>query len=281
MARMSTARHAPFHSPSHGNRLQGKVAIVTGGASGIGAATCRLFAAQGAKVVISDIQDESGLQIQRELGASSAYHHCDVSIESHVASLVDFAIAQHGALHIMFNNAGEAGNSSATLPHLDMDEYTRIMDVNVKGVVHGVKHAARVMHAGGSIICTASVNSLVAMGNNHVYTMAKHAVVGIVKTAALELGAMGVRVNAVSPFVVATPMVTKVLEKMVSGASADDVVHMTKRLGNMPLQGVGVITPSDVAHAALFLGSDESRCVSGHNLLLDGAFTSSRPISFS
>lgn len=188
------------------------MAIVTGGASGIGEATCRLFAAQGAKVVIADIQDEAGLRIQHEIGASSAYRHCDVSVESHVASLVDFALSQHGALHIMFNNAGvtDGGHIGATLAHLNMDEYTRIMDVNVKGVVHGVKHAARVMRAGGSIICTASVTSVVAMGNNHVYTMAKHAVTGIVKTAALELGAAGVRVNAVSPYVVATPMVVKV-----------------------------------------------------------------------
>lgn len=262
--------------PPHALRLQGKVAIVTGGASGIGEATCRLFAAQGARVVIADIQDEAGLRVQREIGATSAYRHCDVSVESDVASLVDFALAQHGALHIMFNNAGvtDGGHMGATLAHFNMEEYTHIMDVNVKGVVHGVKYAARAMQAGASIICTSSVTSVVAMGNNHAYTMAKHAVAGIVKTAALELGPAGVRVNAISPFVVATPLLMKVVEKFVRREDADDVV---RRLSNMPLQGMGTITPHNVAQAVLFLASDESRFVSGHNLLLDGGFTASRP----
>ncbi|MCO5589187.1 hypothetical protein L7F22_043153 [Adiantum nelumboides] len=264
------------------SRLGGKVAIVTGGASGIGEATCRLFASQGAKVIIADIKDEDGHRVQEQIGGPSSYCHCDVTIETEVASLVDFALAKYGALHVMFNNAGvtDGGHIGATLSHLNMDEYMRVMDVNVKGVVHGIKHAARVMQAGGSIICTGSVNSEVAIGNNHAYTIAKHAVAGIVKTAAFELGAMGVRVNAVSPWVVATPMVVQVIEKFVKGITCEDVQRLAQRPDNMPLQGVGGLTPHDVAQTVLFLASDESRFVSGHNLIIDGAFTTSRRFSF-
>lgn len=259
--------------------MEGKVAIVTGGASGIGEATCRLFAAHGAKVVIADIQDEAGGRVTEELGGAAEYRRCNVAREADVASLLDFALSQHGAVHIMFNNAGIVGGQTGALADLNMDEYASVMDVNVKGVVHGVKHAARVMKPGGSIICTASVNSVVALGNNHAYTIAKHAVAGIVKTAAYELGGLGIRVNAISPWVVPTPMVVEVFGRFVAGATAQQVAELAHRPDDVPLQGVGHLTAQDVADAALFLASEESRFVSGHNLLLDGAITCSRRLS--
>ena len=253
---------------------------MTGGASGIGEATCRLWAAEGATVVLADIDVEAGERMVKEIGGATTFHRCDVARESDVSSLVDFTLGQHGALHVMFNNAGVSGPGSA-VSEIDMSGMAHVLDVNVTGVVHGVKHAARVMKPGGSIICTGSVNSHVATGSVHAYTIAKHALLGVVRTAAAELGGAGIRVNSISPWLVPTPMVMAMFRSFMPGATEAHVAGIAYGPSNVPLQGVGTLTPRDVANAALFLASDESRFVNGHSLVLDGGFSTSRRLCFS
>ncbi|XP_074577124.1 momilactone A synthase-like [Curcuma longa] len=247
-------------------RLEGKVAVITGGASGIGEATVKLFVRHGARVIVADVQDEKGKALCADLGSDdvASYVHCDVRLESDVKHAVDTAISLHGKLDIMFNNAGILGSYGSSI--LGEDDTTavfeRMMGVNVLGPLLGTKHAGRAMVAagqGGSIIITASLASVVGMLGHPVYSCSKHAVVGLARSAAAELGKHGVRVNCVSPSVVATPMALSGEEKV-------------KALGEVisALKGV-MLKAEDIAEAALFLASDESRFVSGHNLMVDGA----------
>ncbi|KAL6342141.1 hypothetical protein AAG906_038621 [Vitis piasezkii] len=250
-------------------RLQGKVALITGGASGIGESTARLFSRHGAKVVIADIQDNLGLSVCKDLSPTSAsFVHCDVTNEKEVENAVNLAVATHGKLDIMFNNAGIAGEAKPHILDNDKTEFERVLNVNVVGAFLGTKHAARVMipAGNGSIITTASVCSTVGGGASHAYTSSKHAVVGLARNAAVELGKYGIRVNCVSPYLVATPLAKdffKLDDDGVSGVYSN-------------LKGK-VLNAEDVAEAALYLAGDESKYVSGHNLLVDGGFTVVNP----
>ncbi|KAG9451090.1 hypothetical protein H6P81_011055 [Aristolochia fimbriata] len=253
-------------------RLMGKVAVITGGASGIGECTARLFCRNGAKVVIADIQDEPGRSLCRDLGPERAtYVRCDVTDESHVRSAVDAAVARHGRLDIMFNNAGILDDPKPRIVDNEKADFDRVIAVNLTGVFLGTKHAARVMipNRSGSIVNTGSTGAVVAASGTHAYTCAKHAVVGLTKNAAVELGRFGVRVNCVSPFGVATPMTEgyfklrgEELEKKIDEYATLKGVFMKKE---------------DVAEAAIYLASDESKYVSGHNLVVDGGFTVHNP----
>ncbi|KAI7750716.1 hypothetical protein M8C21_013018 [Ambrosia artemisiifolia] len=195
-------------------RLEGKIAIVTGGAGGIGAATVRLFTNHGAKVVIADINDESGLSLATSLFPLATYVHCNVSSEAEVQTLVDSTMSRYGRVDILFNNAGVLGSQSKhkSIVDLSVDEFDKVMSVNVRGVALGMKHAARVMipNKTGCIISTASVASVMGGMGPHAYTASKHAIVGLTKNAACELGKHGIRVNCISPFGVATPMLVNV-----------------------------------------------------------------------
>ncbi|KAM5562345.1 short-chain dehydrogenase reductase 2a [Rosa sericea] len=148
-------------TPSHPRRLEGKVAIVTGGARGIGEATARLFTRHGAKVVIADVEDSIGTTLANSLGPSVTFVHCDVSLEEDIENLIESTVSRYGQLDIMFNNAGILGNQSKhkSIVNFDVDEFDRVMRVNVRGTALGIKHAARVMipRGGGCIISTASV----------------------------------------------------------------------------------------------------------------------------
>ncbi|KAI9082676.1 hypothetical protein K1719_035545 [Acacia pycnantha] len=180
-----------------------QVAIVTGGAGGIGAESVRLFAQNGASVVIADVQDEPGHQLAASLAPHHvSYHHCDVRDEKQVEQTIAFAVDTYGRLDVMFSNAGIAG-SMAGLLDLDLSAFDNTMAVHVRGVVATIKRAARAMVAGnirGSIICTASVAASVAGCAPYDYTTAKHALVGLVRSTCSELGAYGIRVNCVSPY---------------------------------------------------------------------------------
>ncbi|KAJ8565425.1 hypothetical protein K7X08_008001 [Anisodus acutangulus] len=250
-------------------RLEGKIAVITGAASGIGEATARLFVEHGARVVIADIQDELGLQVVASIGTDKAcYHHCDVTDEKQIEETVACAVEKYGTLDIMFSNAGTLG-TLGTILEMDMTVFDRTMNINVRGSASAVKHAARVMVAKkvrGSIICTASVEAILAGEAPLAYIASKHAVLGVVKAAARELGQHGIRVNCVSPYGIATPMVCKSF-----GGDATTIEARICEKAN--LKGVTLDT-NHIAEAALFLASDESTYVSAHNLAVDGGLSS-------
>lgn len=254
-------------------RLEGKVAVITGGAGGIGASTARLFVRHGAKVVVADVQDKLGPSLCEELGAEGAvsYVHCDVTRDEDVKNAVDFAVAKYGKLDIMYNNAGITGKVYPTVLDADGEDFKRVLDINVCGAFLGAKHAARVMIPAkrGVILFTASIASTCAGESPHAYTTSKHAVVGLMKNLCVELGQYGIRVNAISPCGIATPLLRNAvgLEK----GMLEEVLSASAVLkGPVP-------EPEDVAEAALYLSGDEAKFVSGLNLVVDGGYTTTNP----
>ncbi|XP_050230230.1 secoisolariciresinol dehydrogenase-like [Mercurialis annua] len=253
-------------------RLEGKVALITGGASGIGASTAKVFAHHGAKVVIADIQDELGHSVIEALGPSnSSYVHCNVTDEAQIKNAVDKAVASYGKLDIMFNNAGISDENKQRIIDVEKSDFDRVLGINITGVFLGIKHAARVMipARSGTIISTASVSSRVGAAATHAYCCSKHAVLGLTKNAAVELGQFGIRVNCLSPYALATPLATSFV-----GVGDEELENVMNTLGN--LKGV-TLKAEDIANAALYLASDEGRYVSGHNLFIDGGFTVYNP----
>jgi NAD(P)-dependent dehydrogenase (short-subunit alcohol dehydrogenase family) len=252
------------------NGLQGKVAIVTGGASGIGEATARLFAQHGTRmVVIADIQDQMGHQVATSIGIDKcSYIHCDVADEHQVKSLVESTVQKHGQLHIMFSNAGILSPSDQTVLDLDFSQFDPLFAINVRGMALCVKHAARAMVEGrvrGSIVCTGSVAASHGGKKRTDYCMSKHAVLGLVRSASVQLGVHGIRVNCVSPNALATPLTIKAL-----GKSVEEIEKTYETYAR--LKG-SVLNVKDVADAVLFLACNEF--VSGHDLLVDGSFVGS------
>jgi NAD(P)-dependent dehydrogenase (short-subunit alcohol dehydrogenase family) len=250
-------------------RLQGKVAAITGAASGIGEATARRFIEEGAYVVIGDIQDERGSALAAELGDGASFIHCDVTEEADVAGLVDAAVAAYGHLDVMMNNAGVVG-ARGPIAQVAMDEYDLTMAILLRSTFMGMKHAARVMQPReiGSIISLASTAGVQGGLGPHVYAAAKHGVVGLTKNVAAELCRSGIRVNCIAPGSTATPMVAKahLNDHEALGAVAERLADLSPIKGRPGL-------PIDVANVALFLASDEAGNVNGHCLTVDGGLT--------
>ncbi|KAF6999205.1 hypothetical protein CFC21_015268 [Triticum aestivum] len=285
-------------------RLEGKVAIVTGGARGIGEAIVRAFVRHGARVVIADIDDAAGEALAAALGgALCSYVHCDVSVEADVERAVGCCVARYGRLDVLCNNAGVlgrqappsgagAGAKSGGIATLDAAEFDRVLRVNTLGAALGMKHAARAMlqrrGAGGSIVSVASVAGVLGGMGPHAYTASKHALVGLTKNAACELGEHGIRVNCVSPFGVATPMLVNAWRhshhdededgSAAAPVSAEEVEKAEEMVRGMATLKGTTLRAGDIAEAALFLASDESRYISGHNLVVDGGVTTSRNV---
>ncbi|CAN6289725.1 unnamed protein product [Urochloa humidicola] len=273
-------------------RLEGKVAIVTGGARGIGEAIVRLFAKHGARVVIADIDGAAGEALASALGQQVSFVRCDVSVEDDVRRAVEWAVSRHGGrLDVYCNNAGVLGRqtrAAKSILSFDAGEFDRVLRVNALGM----KHAALAMapRRAGSIVSVASVAGVLGGLGPHAYTASKHAIVGLTKNAACELGAHGVRVNCVSPFGVATPMLINAWRQGHDGAGGDDddldldiavpsdeeVEKMEEVVRELATLKGTTLRPRDIAEAVLFLASDESRYISGHNLVVDGGVTTSR-----
>ena len=228
----------------------------------------RLFAENGASIVAADIQDELGLHVTASISSNKVtYHHCDVRDENQVEETVNYTLQKYGSLDILFSNAGILGSLSGIMD-LDLNEFDNIMATNVRGVAATIKHAARTMVARnikGSIICTASVAASLGGSGPNGYTISKHALVGVVRSACSELGDYGIRVNCVSPFGVATPLACK-------GFNVEPHEVEASSCSKSNLKGV-VLKARHIAEAALFLASDDSAFISGHNLVVDGGFS--------
>jgi NAD(P)-dependent dehydrogenase (short-subunit alcohol dehydrogenase family) len=242
--------------------LAGKVAVVTGGASGIGRATVERFLDEGAQVVIADIDAEAGAALAAELGDAAAFHQTDVADADQVQALVDFTVGHFGGLHVMFNNAGVA-SAMARFLHDDLSDFTKVMNINVLGVLLGCQRAARHMKAngGGSIINTSSTAGLDAGAGLVTYRATKAAVIHASRSIALDVAQYGVRVNCLVPGQIRTAMTTY---------DMDSVMQFTQ-----PLNRVG--RPDDVAEAAVFLASDRSAQITGIVLPVDGGTTAGPP----
>lgn len=253
-------------------RIEGKVALITGAASGIGEATAELFAREGARVVLADVQDDLGRQVLeriREAGGTAEYVHCDVSVSEDVGGMVRAAVDTYGRLDILYNNAGLA--RGGTITEISEDDWDLVIDVDLKSVYLGCKYAIPEMRkaGGGSIISTASIAGLRGSPRLNAYSAAKAAVINLTRSVAAEAGSFGIRVNCICPGIIVTPIWRQI------GVMADAQQQaLLQRMGQrVLLQRVGM--PDDVARGALFLASEDASYVTGHALVIDGGMTAS------
>ena len=253
-------------------RLAGKVAVITGATSGIGEATALLFGREGASVVVSGRNGARGEEIAAAIGSGAVFHEADVRAEDDVARLVDVAVSRFGRLDVLFNNAGApvAGDID-TVTEADVDHAMRLL---VGSVLFGIKHGARVMRGtgGGSIINNSSIAAHRAGQGGLLYSAAKAAVSHVTALAGAQLGPDGIRVNAISPGAIATPIFWGG-STVASGLDAADNERKQAKLERnlaraTPLPRAGLA--DDIARAALFLAGDEGSFVNGHDLVVDG-----------
>jgi NAD(P)-dependent dehydrogenase (short-subunit alcohol dehydrogenase family) len=246
-----------------GQELAGKVAIVTGGAGDLGRATVELFVAEGAQVVVADVEVARGEALAGELGAAVAFKQTDVADADQVQDLVDFTVARFSGLHVMFNNAGISDTSRRFLDD-DLRGFQRVMSVNLLGVMLGIQRAARHMaeNGGGSIINTTSIGGINAGPGLMTYRVSKAAVIHLTRSTAIDLARHDIRVNCVAPAHIPTAINTNY-----------DVHRIIQLM--QPLQRVG--SPRDVANAVLFLASERSAQITGIVMPVDGGTTAGPP----
>lgn len=265
------------------NELTGKVAIVTGGASGIGAGIAAKFVAEGARVVIADVERERGEEFAAELGADAAFRSTDVADPEQVSAVVGHAVETFGGLDVMVNNAGVSSRMHRSFLDDDLADFHRVMAVNVLGVMAGTRDAARQMARGdgGSIINVSSIGGILAGGGVMTYRASKAAVIQFTKSAAIELAHYDIRVNCIAPGSIPTPLLASSavgLEPKMDQAELqrfEQAIREQMR-ADRPLQREG--TPDDVAEAALYLAGDRSRYVTGTVLPIDGGTSAGKPI---
>lgn len=255
-------------------RYEGKVALITGAASGIGEATARLLVAEGGRAVIADYGAERGEAVAASLGDAAVFAHCDVTDEDQVAAAFDLGVTTFGRMDGAFANAGIVG-TVGPIADTPMDDYDRTMAVLCRGVYTTTKHAARTMIEagnGGSIAMTSSVAGVQGGLGPHVYAMAKAAVIGLARSAAAELQHHRIRVNAIAPGSIPTGMTAHV-----ATGDPDDVEAIANRLDRQPRLGRGS-TPDDIAEAVLFFFSDAGSWITGQTLVVDGGQTAAPPM---
>jgi NAD(P)-dependent dehydrogenase (short-subunit alcohol dehydrogenase family) len=259
-------------------QLEGKVAVITGAASGIGAATARLFIAEGASVVLADIQDARGERMVEEFGPRASFHHTDVTKEAEIRGAVERATEKYGRLDVMFNNAG-AGHPEGFIQDLTPEVFHGVVDLLLGGVMFGMKHAVPVMKAqkSGSIINTASIAGLGVGYGGTMYSACKAAVIHVTKVVANEIGEDNIRVNAIAPGAIPTAIFGRAGGMDQDGAEA--LIPMLKmgfaKAQPIPRSGEA----EDIARAALWLASDASSFVTGVTLPVEGGMTTGKLFS--
>jgi NAD(P)-dependent dehydrogenase (short-subunit alcohol dehydrogenase family) len=247
-------------------RVENKVALITGGGSGIGRATALLFGREGAKVLVADYDPEGGertVKTIKEAGGTAVFHAADVSNPQDVDGLMHKVVETYGRLDCAFNNAGIEGHAAVT-PDCTIENWNRVIAINLTGVFLCMKYEIPLMlkHGGGSIVNTASGAGLVGLVGAPAYVAAKHGVTGLTKAAALEFAQKGIRVNAVCPGYIRTPMVERVLDK---GAFSEEQIFAAE-----PMHRMG--KPEEIAEAVLWLCSDASSFVTGLPMPVDGGY---------
>lgn len=256
------------------DRLKGKVAIVTGAASGIGRASAKLFAAEGAKVVCVDRagEVEQTAKAITDAGGTALALKADASSESDVANAVDTAVKEFGKLDIFYANAGVSGGGKPFF-ELDANDWRQVLEVNLIGVYLAIKHAARVMvpNKKGSIVCTASVAGIRSGAGGGPYSASKAGVINLATTAANYLTGTNVRVNAICPGIIETGMTKPIFDYAKERGTFAKIGQLN------PLKRYGV--PEEIANMALFLASDEASYVNGQHIAVDGGLTSSMPVT--
>jgi len=250
------------------NGIQDSVAIVTGASSGIGRAAARRFAEEGARVVAADVDADGGSETAeaiRDAGGEATFVETDVSDRADVEAMVETAVDRYGGLDFAFNNAGIEGRNDSLVDQTD-DNWERVIDINLKGIFLGLQAEIPAMldDGGGVIVNTSSIAGVVGFQGVSPYVASKHGVIGLTKTAALEYGREGVRVNAISPGVIETPMVER------AAAANPEMIEAVSEA--TPMGRVG--NPEEIGDAAVWLCSDDASFVTGETLVIDGGYVS-------
>jgi NAD(P)-dependent dehydrogenase (short-subunit alcohol dehydrogenase family) len=249
-------------------RLEGKVAVITGGASGIGEMTVRRFLDEGARIVIADLQSDRGSALTAELGSSTRFIHTDVTREENIAAAIDLAVNEFGQLDIMFNNAGVVG-AIGPIADTTAQAWDSTIAILINGAFYGMKHAARVMipRRSGCILSTSSIAGVIGGLGPHAYTTAKTAIVGLTKSVSSELSSHGIRVNAIAPGNTVSAMTAAVVT-----GDHQDLAKVESYMQQQSALGVACM-PIDIANTALYLASDDARVVTGQTIVVDGGQT--------